>query len=340
MADNDDDSDQFSDEEDIETLMLKNSRNFDEDAAAASSSSDDDDDDDDDDDTYEAQKSYLEMKREKEQQENVNRLSLKQDDDSDDDDIVLEAVHPPSAAKPAGRPILTLDDSSDEDETPNKRARQAPIVDPSLLKSQHVRMLAQYNCRDHTQALEQQAEYDATRHAQATRRNYFDIKPVWHNPSETLPKLPAEVRIVRTPEITQVQHLNAQLLKLLAFKRPEQYTVALRLNSHLMGEHEHVSKLTNGTLQATLYHDGVVVKATVSVPKKKMIRLTVRSPDGKNEHEFRVGEEDPFSELTEQYFQKNQVRVTLHFDGDDLRPNQTPKMMDMEDEDLIDSKLA
>ena len=75
MTDNDDDSDQFSDDEDIATRLLKNSlkRDLDEGASAASASSDDDDDDD----TYEAHRSYLAMLRERAQQEDVIRFSLK-----------------------------------------------------------------------------------------------------------------------------------------------------------------------------------------------------------------------------------------------------------------------
>lgn len=334
MADESGDSDKFSDEEDIQTLMQKNSRKRDyddeeedDDASSASASSNE---------NGVPQKSFLETMRHLKQQKALERLM--HDEDSDDD-IVVQAVHPPPAAtKPTTKPILELDDSSDEDLTATQRAKQSMVLDPSLLKLQYARRLAQYNCGDHTQILEQQAEMFASQHAEATRRNFFDIRPVWHAPSETLPTLPSVVRIVRTPDFTQVQHLKAQLLRQLEFKRAEHYTVALRLDKHLLGDHEHVSKLTKGVLQAVLYHDGVMVKTTASVPKKKMIRLTIRSPDGKNEHEFRVGEGDPFSELMELYFQKSQVRVTLHFDGDALRPNQTPKMMDMEDEDLIDSK--
>lgn len=323
-----DDSDHFSDEDDIQTLMQKNAlkREYeeDEDDDASSSASS----------CYEGhQMSFLETMRQEKRQKEMKRLL--QDDDDDSDDEIAQVINPPPA-KPAA--ILALDDSSDEDEAAEQRAKQSTITDPSLLKLQQARLMAQYKLGDHTQILEQQAEVYASKYAQATRRNYFDIRPVWHSPSDALPKLPAVVRIIRTPELTQVQHLNAQLLRQLQFKRPEQYTVALRQDKHLLGEYEHVSKLKQDLLQAELYYDGVVVKAAVSVPKKKLIRLTIRSPDGKDEHEFRVGENDPFSELMELYFKKKQVRVSLHFDGDALKPNQTPKMMDMEDEDLIDSK--
>jgi hypothetical protein len=349
MATEDDDSDKFSDEDDIQTMMQKNSRKRDyeeeeeeeedDDASSTVSSRD-----------GAPQMSFLETMQLMKKQKEMKRLSLLQDDDDDsDDDIVVVEKNtrsPPAAAaaavpQAASKPIMTLDDSSDEDEVTQQRVKQSMMLtDPSLQRLQYARLIAQSKCGDHTQILEQQAEYYATQHAHATRRNYFDIQPVWNTPSEALPKLPPVVRVVRTPEMTQVHHLTAELLKQLAFKRAEHYTVALRLDKRLLGGHELVSKLMNSNLQAEVYHDGVVVKKAVSVPKKRMIRLTVRSPDGKSEHLFQIGESDPFSELTEQYFQTNQVRVTLHFDGEALRPNQTPKMVDMEDEDLIDSKPA
>jgi hypothetical protein len=347
MAAENDDLANFSDEDDIQTMMQKNARKReleekekeeeeDDDASSTASSRD-----------GAPQMSFLETMQLMKKQKEMKRLSLLQDDDDDDsdDDIVVveKNTRPSPAAAPpaASRPIVTLHDSSDEDEVTQQRVKQSMMMtDPSLQRLQYARLIAQSKGGDHTQILEQQAEYYATQTAQLTQRTYFDILPVWNAPSEALPKLPPSVRVIRTPAMTQVRHLTAQLLKQLNFKSADHYTVALRLDKRLLGEHELVSKLKNGNLQAVLYHDGVVVKKAASAPKKKMIRLTVRSPDGKSEEVFHIGESDPFSELMEQYFQKNQVRVTLHFDGEALRPNQTPKMMDMEDEDLIDSKAA
>ncbi|GAX25591.1 hypothetical protein FisN_28Hh062 [Fistulifera solaris] len=348
-----DDSDKFSDEDDIQTMMQKNSRK-----RYQEEEEDEDEEEEDDDASSTAssrdgapQMSFLETMQLMKKQKEMKRLSLLQDDDDDDsdDDIIVaekDTCPPPAttaAAVPpaASRPIVTLDDSSDEDEATQQRVKQSLMMtDPSLQRLQHARLLAQSKGGDHTQILEEQAEYYATQHAHLTRRTYFDIQPIWNAPSEALQKLPPIVRVKRTPEMAQVHHLTAQLLKQLEFKRAEHYTVALRLDNRLLGGHELVSKLKNGNLQAVLYHDGVMLKKAASVPKKKMIRLTVRSPDGKSEQVFQIGESDQFSELMEQYYQKNQVRVTLHFDGETLRPNQTPKMMDMEDEDLIDSRSA